>query len=362
MNAWHMAEQSTAHGLGATARTLPVRITGCAGGFPEQGSWVANEAVHALRFGPDWKRAMAAQGADPTYYEAKLGVRRRYWAHMPGKANHKGALTSVDLMAAAAPTALAQAGVVPGEVDALIAVTITAPRYTTASAALLAHRLGVRAPAFDLRSGCASGIYALVVAAQLIESGARHVLIAAGDTNSKILDPGNNTVYAGGDAGAAVVLSRATGTAGMLASYLDLDGAWAGHTGVPGLLPPTVEEVEAHRYYMEWRDDGKEEVLDRAWRLIPERLYARAGLAATDLACFVPHQASKRQLAVAMEAAGIGQERTVNVLGEYGNCGPATLFLALERAFQDQLIQPGSRYMLAAAGGGLAWGGVILQH
>lgn len=357
-----MAEPENDHGPGSTVRRLPVRITGCSGGFPEQGNWVTNEAVHALRFGPEWKEAMAAQGADPAYYEAKLGVRRRYWAHMPGNANHKGALTSVDLMAAAAPVAFAQAGVDPGEVDALIAVTITAPRYTTASAALLAHRLGVRAPAFDMRSGCASGIYALVVAAQLMESGARHVLIAAGDTNSKILDPRNNTVYAGGDAGAAVVLSRSTGHAGMLASYLDLDGSWAGHTGVPGLLPPTTDEVEARQYYMEWRDDGKEAVLEQAWQLIPERLYDRSGLGEADIACFVPHQASKRQLDVAMQAAGIGEGRTVNVLGEYGNCGPATVFLALEKAFQEGRIQPGERYMLAAAGGGLAWGGVILQH
>ncbi|MCC6841139.1 MAG: ketoacyl-ACP synthase III [Flavobacteriales bacterium] len=357
-----MVERNTRTGPGAACHRLPVRVSGCAVGFPAAGRWLENDEVHALRFGRDWPSEMARQGADPAYYEAKLGVRRRYWAHTPGQPNTAGSLTALDLMEAAAVPAMERAGVAPGELDAVIAVTITSPYYTTAVSAHLAHRLGVQAPAFDMRSGCASGIFAMVVAAQLVQGGARHVLIAAGDTNSKILDPGNNTVYAGGDAGAAVVLSRAEAGAGMLAHYLDTDGSWAGHTGVPGLLPPTRAEVEQQRYTMQWRDDGKEAVLDQAWALVPETLYQRSGIQAGDIGCYVPHQAAKRQLDLAAKVAGIPTERTVNVLAEYANCGPATLFLALERALAEGRIKPGDRYMLAAAGGGLSWGGIILQH
>ncbi len=339
-----------------------MRISGCASGFPDGGRWLDNEAVHALRFGANWRREMARQGADPGYYEAKLGVHRRYWVHTPGRENTGEALTALDLMVAAAIPAMERAGVGPHELDAVIGVSITSPFYTTAVSAHLAHQLGVQAPAFDMRTGCASGIFALVVAAQLIEGGAHHVLIACGDTNSKILDPSNNTVYAGGDAGAAVVLSRSVGAAAMLAHYLDTDGTWSGHTGVPGLLPPTLAEVEAQRYTMQWRDDGKEAVLDRAWARIPTELYRRSGLHAADITCLVPHQAGKRQLAMAAREAGLATERVVNVLAAYANCGPSTVFLALEKALAEGRIRAGDRYMLAAAGGGLSWGGIILQH
>lgn len=357
-----MGERRANVGADPAGRMLPVRISGCASGFPAGGRWLANEAVHALRFGQDWPAEMARLGADPAYYEAKLGVRRRYWAHTPGQDNTAAALTALDLMEAAAGPALERAAVKPDQLDAVIAVTITSPFYTTAVSAHLAHRLGVQAPAFDLRSGCASGIFALVMAAQLIQGGARHVLLALGDTNSKLLDPTNNTVYAGGDAGAAVVLSRSEGKSAMLAHYIDTDGRWSGHTGVPGLLPPTSAEVEARRYTMQWRDDGKEAVLDHAWALIPAELYQRTGLTAADIACLVPHQAAKRQLALAAKEAGLPPERMIDVLADYANCGPATLFLALERAFTEGRINAGDRYLLAAAGGGLSWGGIILQH
>lgn len=357
-----MDDRSARVGSGMQGRVLPVRITGCGIGFPKGGRWVENDDVHALRFGPDWRAVMAKQGADPGYYEAKLGVRRRYWVSTPGMENSPESLTTMDLVAAASTDAMANAGIKASDVDALIAVTITSPFYTTAVAARLAHVLGVQAPAFDLRTGCATGIFALVIAAQLIEGGARHVLIAAGDTTSKILDPTNNTVYAGGDAGSAIVVSRSTGSAGMIAHYIDTDGTFSAQTGVPGLMPPTSADLAAKRYYLEYKDEGKEAMLDRAWKRIPDELYKRSGLTAKDITCYVPHQAAKRQLELAAREAGIPEARTVNVLGEYGNCGPATIFLALQRAMEKRKINIGDRYMMGAAGGGLSWGGVILEH
>ncbi|MBK9421335.1 MAG: hypothetical protein IPN44_09830 [Flavobacteriales bacterium] len=357
-----MDERNARAGSEMRGRVLPVRVTGCGIGFPAGGKWVSNEEVHALRFGPDWRTEMARQGADPGYYEAKLGVRRRYWVQRPGQENSPDALTAMDLMSAAATHALANASMKASDMDAMICVTITSPFYTTAVAARLAQQLGVQAPSFDLRTGCATGIFALVIAAQLIDGGARNVLITAGDTTSKILDPTNNTVYAGGDAGSAIVLSRSTGKAGFLAHYIDTDGTFSAQTGVPGLLPPTRADVEAKRYYLEYRDEGKEAMLDGAWKRIPDELYARSGLVAKDIACYVPHQAAKRQLALAAKEADIPEARMVNVLGEYANCGPATIFLALHRAFEEDRINSGDRYMLGAAGGGLSWGGVIMEH
>ncbi|MGV9011384.1 MAG: 3-oxoacyl-ACP synthase III family protein [Flavobacteriales bacterium] len=357
-----MDERSARVGSGMLGRVLPVRIAGCGIGFPAGGRWVLNDEIHALRHGADWQRVMNEKGADPGYYEANLGFRRRYWVQTPGEENAHGKLTSMDLMSVASEQALERAGKQVSEIDALIAVTITSPFYTTAVAARLAQQLGVQAPSFDLRTGCATGIFALVIAAQLIEGGARNVLIAAGDTTSKVLNPTNNTAYAGGDAGAAVVVSRSGSSAGMLAHYIDTDGTFSGHTGVPGLLPPTIADIEAKRYYLEYRDEGKDAELDRAWKRIPDELYKRSGLTAKDITCYVPHQAAKRQLELASREAGIPDGRTVQVLGEYGNCGPATIFLALERAMMEQRINTGDRYMLAAAGGGLSWGGVIMQH
>lgn len=304
---------------------------------------------------------MAAKNLAPQYYEEELGLKQRYWVHTPGTAFSQSELTSADLMIEAAKAAIANSSIAAGDIDLVIAVTITSPRYATSMGAYVAGKLGISAPAFEMKSGCASNIFALTIAAQFIQNGARHVLIACGETNSKIIQPGTNMLYAGGDAGAAVIVSRSTDARqGIAAAYLNTEGSFSGHMGIPGLLPPNEEDLANQKYFLTYSNSA-EHFLDEAWRSTPSILYEASGYKPEDIDCLVPHQVLKKRTEFISAAAGIAKEKTIDILAGYANCGSASLLLALHHALENGHLKKGNTAMLVAAGGGVSWGGLLLN-
>ncbi len=173
---------------GLTLKNLMnVEISGSGTAFPEKGGrWVTNEDIHAMLYGDNWQVKMAEKKLAPEYYEDELGFSKRYWVHTPGSPIQHNELTSAYLMTAAAKNAIADSGISKDEIDFIITVTITSPRYSTSMGAYVTGIMGIRAPAMEMKSGCASNIFSITLAAQLIQSGARNVLIACGETNTKI--------------------------------------------------------------------------------------------------------------------------------------------------------------------------------
>ncbi len=341
---------------------LQVEITGTGTAFPEKGGrWVSNEDIHTMLYGEHWQEKMTMKNLSPDYYENELGFKNRYWVHTPGEPIRHNELTSAYLMTAAAKNAIADSGVLPEEIDFVITVTITSPRYSTSMGAYVSGILGIRAPAMEMKSGCAGNMFSLTLAAQLIQSGARNVLIACGETNTKILKMTAPMPYAGGDAGAAVVVSKSNAKdKGIVAAYLNTDGAYSSYMGVPGLMPANKKDLEEGNYYLTY-SDGAEDFLNHAWSVTPDILYKASGISGEDIACFVPHQVLKKRTVFAREAAGVGQEKTIDILANYANCGSATILLALDHARKNNYILPDQLSLMVAAGGGISWGGIILK-
>lgn len=88
--------------------------------------------------------------------------------------------TTVDLAAAAAEVALADAGMAVEDVDKIIVATDTPEVYTPDTAAFLQDRLGARqVPAFDLGgSGCAGFLLGLDLARARVQQRDRRILNA----------------------------------------------------------------------------------------------------------------------------------------------------------------------------------------
>lgn len=342
-----------------TVFNIEVKGTGIA--FPPKGKWVSNEEIHTMLYGENWPEVMASKKLDPGYYFNEYGFSKRYWVHTPGTPVVHSELTSAYLMLAAANQAIKNSNVKKDEIDFIIAVTITSPRYSTSMGAYIAGLLGVRAPAIEMKSGCASNVFAMILGAQLIQNGARNVLIVCGETNSKIMKMESPVPYAGGDAGAACILSAAKDNhKGIIASYLNTDGAYSSYMGVPGLMPPNKKDMEAGNYYLSF-SDGANDFLNHAWRQIPEQLYKISGMKPGDIHYLIPHQVHKNRTVFASEASGIPMHNTMNIISEYANCGSASLLLALHHAREKNWLGSGNNIMLMAAGGGISWGGFILQ-
>jgi len=83
------------------------------------------------------------------------------------------------------------------------------------------------------------------------------------------------------------------------------------------------------------------------------------GLNSDDVAYLVPHQANKRIIDATAKRAGLPEEKVMINIHKYGNTTNATIPLCLWE-WEDKLHK-GDNLLLAAFGGGFAWGSIYLK-
>lgn len=272
-----------------------------------------------------------------------------------------------DMCVAAAPAALAEAGVRASELDAVIVASYTFDQPLPSTALLVKERLGAwRALPIDItQAACANGLQAILLAAHLLSVSARTVLIVAADCASRVTDPRDRTAGVFfGDAAGAIVLSRTeTPGAGLLAwdfgSRLSHDvEIRAGGSR----LPTSARTVADREHYL--RMDGRA-VWETATRALPASMRAatrRAGLEVTEIDHFFLHQANLNILTAAMTELGVPMERAPVTLDELGNTGSAGVLTALHRARQERRVRGGDTFLLSAIGAGFQWGTLCLRE
>ena len=144
--------------------------------------------------------------------------------------------TAADLCQQAAQELLSGCALEPAAIDGLIFVTQTPDHFQPANAALLHGRLGLgkHAAAFDVNLGCSGWVYGLWLAYMMIEAGGcAKVLLLAGDTLSRCVNPGDRSVASlFGDAGSATLVEK---TAVEQRSWFSLhtDGRGSDYVKVP---------------------------------------------------------------------------------------------------------------------------------
>ena len=70
---------------------------------------------------------------------------------------------------------------------------------------------------------------------------------------------------------------------------------------------------------------------------------------------------SARIIDAAAENLGVARDKVFVNVDRYGNTSSGSIPLALDEAFREGKIQPGSRIILSGFGGGLAWGTALLS-
>jgi 3-oxoacyl-[acyl-carrier-protein] synthase III len=95
---------------------------------------------------------------------------------------------------------------------------------------------------------------------------------------------------------------------------------------------------------------------------VMEEVIAKAGIKATDIDWFVPHQANRRILEGTARKLGIDEARIVITLDRHGNTSAASIPLAFDVAVQDGRIKKGQLVLLEAMGGGFTWGAALLRY
>jgi 3-oxoacyl-[acyl-carrier-protein] synthase-3 len=272
-----------------------------------------------------------------------------------------------DLALRAAQQALERAGIEPREVDFIVVGTTTGDHAFPTTANIVQRRLGCRnAGSVDIYAACAGSVYGLSMGAQYIESGKyRTVLCIGAECLSRITDyTDRGTCILLADAGGAAVLRPSDDGSGIIDTDLYSDGAYWELLYQPAggsRMPASHDTVEQRLHYARMKGSEVFKVAVRMFGDCAERILSRHGFTAADIDLFVPHQANLRIIEAAVRRLGMPMGRVLVNVDRYGNTGAASVYVALEEAWASKRLSTGDLVLLAAFGGGFAWGAALLR-
>lgn len=256
------------------------------------------------------------------------------------------------LCAAAARQALERAGILPEQVGVCIVATMAADTLTPSAACTLQKALGLPHDTlcFDLNAACTGFLYAMHTAECLLAAAPRKLALVVGaDLVSRMLDWSDRgtCILFGDGAGAAVVEWQ---------SQWPSIGAVLGSAGNDELLRCPARNgsltMEGQR------------VFKFALEAVPwciDRVLERQGLAAEDVDFFVFHQANARIIDLAAKKYRIPPEKYCKNIQQYGNTSAASIPIVLSELEETGRLSGGSRLLLVGFGGGLTWGGALVE-
>ncbi len=300
---------------------------------------------------------------------------------------------STDLGVMAAGNAIADAGLAPRDIDAVVFATMTPDHMLPGNGPLLQVALGLGdIPTFDIRQQCSGFLYGLELADLFIQSGRyRRVLLVGAEVHTAFMpwhlgwdtligrstreitaaERAENTTTRDrtvlfGDGAGAVVIEGRDGEAGLGPIRLHTDGTGAGVLTMLGASfkrRPFVshEQIDAGDTLPVM--SGKE-VFRSAVTLMPQavrEVCQVSGLAVEALDLLLIHQANLRIIEGVQKALGLPAEKVPHNIERYGNTTAATLPILFHECRQGGLVQPGMNVMFTALGSGLHWGAALYR-
>ncbi len=270
--------------------------------------------------------------------------------------------TNVDMAVQAAQRALENAGVTAEELDLIIATTISGDTLTPGTGCMVQSRIGAHCPAFDLAAACSGFLFALETAAGFLARGQyKRILIVSTERMSGIVDwTDRSTCCIFGDGAGAAVLGPGDG---LIASHLMTKG------GDDVIAVPTHyanspwyknELPEKTSIYMNGRGTYKFAVMAMSDNI--KDLMHSAGVSGEDVALVIPHQANYRIINEARRRIpDIAPEKFCINIDRYGNTSSASVPILLDEMHRAGKIHRGDILVLAAFGGGLSAGAMIVR-
>jgi len=290
----------------------------------------------------------------------RVGIRERHIVD-------KGMATS-DLAVEASRKALAQRGLEPSQIEAIVVGTVTPDMFFPSTACIVQNKLGAKgAWGFDLSAACSAFVYSLQVGAQFIASGAhKRVLTIGSDVMSSIIDYTDRAtcVIFGDGAGAAILEPAENDSEGLIDFIHEVDGSGGPFLYMPGggsLHPTSKETIAKKMHYV--HQDGQQ-VFKFAVRKQTElclKLLERNGLKGSDIDVFIPHQANLRIINATTERLGLRPESVIVNIDRYGNTTAGTIPLAMSTAMEEGKLKKGSLVLLASVGAGFTIGATLLR-
>jgi 3-oxoacyl-[acyl-carrier-protein] synthase-3 len=290
-----------------------------------------------------------------------IGVQNRFWAD-----EHT---STRDLCAHAGRRLLSQLDWPSTSVDALLFVSQTPDYRLPASACALQSDLELPPAciAFDINLGCSGYPYALWLGMTMVQTGAaRRVLLAVGDTISKIVDPTDrSTALLFGDAGTVTAIEAAQEQEAFF--VLGTDGRGARNLIVPkgGFKDYSksgdlrLQEKASDCLYM---DGG--EIFNFTLKAVPalvSETIESSGIPMDNYDGFLFHQANMFMLKHLAKKAKLPLDKTPINIDQFGNTSCASIPLLMTTCLQDRLKTESMQLAMFGFGVGYSWAGASLS-
>ncbi|HSK57680.1 MAG TPA: beta-ketoacyl-ACP synthase III [Actinomycetospora sp.] len=286
---------------------------------------------------------------DDAWIQSRVGIVERRFASADESV--------VSMGVEAGSKALADAGLSPTDLDAVIVATCTMQKPIPNAAAQTADRIGVNGiGAMDLNTACAGFCYGTGLAGDMIRSGtAKHVLVIGSEKLSDWLDMNDRStciIFADG-AGAAVVGPADTE---------DEVGVGPVIWGAAGDLVSTIHIDETDAL----RQEGQAVFRWATTRIAPVALRAveAAGLQPSDIDVLVPHQANLRIVeAIAKKVRQVGGRDDLRVADDIqysGNTSSASIPMAIDHMRGAGRVRSGDVALLVGFGAGLSYAAQVV--
>ena len=274
--------------------------------------------------------------------------------------------SSLMLECQAARSALAAANLAAADVDLAIVSSLFPSDVGPGLAAHLAQQLGLRCPAWNLESTCASALIALQTAQAFIQTGTyRQILIVVSHIGSQAVNDADTLSWSMGDGAAAMVVGADRANRGILSTQIVPTIATCGaytheltidSQGNPRIQTGTGENVSSLAVTAA---DTVRECCQSA--------VAAAGVSLDRIDYFAFNTPTAWYASVCAKALGIDPERVIDLYPTYANIGPVFPLANLYHAAASGKIRPDDLVLVYANGAGataaamvMRWGDVAL--
>ncbi|MEE1939743.1 ketoacyl-ACP synthase III [Streptomyces sp. TRM 70361] len=289
------------------------------------------------------------------WIRSRSGIATRHWAG-PEE-------TVAEMSLAASGKAVANAGIAPEQIGAVVVSTVSHFKQTPSIATEIAHRLGTgNAAAFDISAACAGFGYGLTVAKGLVvEGSAEYVLVIGVERLSDLTDLTDRTtafLFADG-AGAVVVGPSEEPAIGP--------SVWGSEGDKADVISQTVPwdhyrdgEVEK---FPALRQEGQTVFRWAVFEMakVAQRALEAAGVTAEDLDVFIPHQANMRIIDSMVKTLKLPEHVTVaRDVETTGNTSAASIPLAMERLLAAGQAKSGDTALVIGFGAGLVYAATVV--
>ena len=278
----------------------------------------------------------------------RTGIRARHWC-----TEGENAAT---LAIAAAKQALARSGLAPADIGCCICATLSAPDATPSVACRVQAALALPedCPALDVNAACSGFLYGTAVARGLLATmGGRYALVVGCEALSRLMDPADRStcVLFGDGAGAAIF--EWTAAPVPFAVTLGARGDAAIHAGGPsreGSAPITMDGKAVFRFAVDALPKCLHAVLEETGKTLDE------------LDWVVCHQANSRIIDHCVRALKADPAKFYKNMERHGNTSAASIPVALNELAESGQLKPGQLLACIGFGGGLTWGGMIVEY